>query len=328
MPRPVGRIAGLVLAGLLLAPAAPAAAGEPVRFIALGDLPYPILGNPAPQQTRFDTEIAPAIRAAAPPFVIHYGDFKGGGERCGDALIAKRHDEIVNLIDGPVFYTPGDNDWTDCDRDGMSELERLDHLRRVFFAARPTLGDDWHYARQPNFPENARWRRGDVVFATVHLVGTNNGRDSIHADDVDLALALVEARDQADRVWLEAAFAAAEATAAGAVVVATQADVTKIDAEMPCGPDRRTNCDGFAGFRAELTRLAGSFGKPVLLLHGDTDPYCLDTGFGGAAAPKLWRLNATGDFAVVDATAITVTADGSPPFAIESLLGRQPPGPC
>jgi hypothetical protein len=37
-----------------------------------------------------------------------------------------------NEIVKPVFYTPGDNDWTDCDRENLkvrqSELERLNAM--------------------------------------------------------------------------------------------------------------------------------------------------------------------------------------------------------
>jgi hypothetical protein len=35
------------------------------------------------------------------------------------------------------MFTPGDNDWTDCDRPSngtFSSLERLDHERKTFFS--------------------------------------------------------------------------------------------------------------------------------------------------------------------------------------------------
>jgi hypothetical protein len=41
------------------------------------------------------------------------------------------------------MLTPGDNDWTDCDRPsngGFNSLERLDHERQVFFSTPFSLG--------------------------------------------------------------------------------------------------------------------------------------------------------------------------------------------
>ena len=205
----------------------------------------------------------------------------------------------------------------------MSELDRLDLVRRLFFAAPLEPPPDWAYARQPMFPENARWTLGGVMFATLHVVGTNNGREEILEDDIGLALSLVEARDQANRVWLAAAFAAADDADANAVIVAIQADVTKAAAGGPCTADNRIDCDAFAAFRAQLTRHAAAFGRPVLLIHGDTNPYCLDKGFGAAAAPRLWRLNAAGDYKVIDATEITLRPDGG--FAVKTLVGGKVP---
>ncbi len=315
----------------LLVSASPTAAGEDLSFIAVGDLPYPDQDDPERQQRRFSDEIVPAIRVALTPFVIHFGDFKGGGESCSDELIAKRHGEIMGLHAGPVFYTPGDNDWTDCDRGRlarpMSELERLDHLRRVFFARPLDLPVDWHHARQPLYPENARWRRDGVVFTTLHIVGTNNGRDKIKQDIEKFAIKRVEARDRANQAWLEAAFTTAQAVNADALVVAIHSDITDVDDPEPCSKDKPSKCDGYAGFRTQLATLAAGFGRPVLLLHGSTGPYCLEQAFAGTA--NLWRLNAAGDTAVVDATLVTVRTGGeTPAFKARTLLGGKAPGAC
>ena len=43
------------------------------------------------------------------------------------------------------MFTPGDNDWTDCDRPsngGFSSLERLDYERKVFFSTPFSLGQE------------------------------------------------------------------------------------------------------------------------------------------------------------------------------------------
>ena len=313
--------------------ASPALGGEAgLSFIAIGDTPYS-----EGEAQRLKDEIPRAIARANPPFVVHYGDFKAGRLTCTDALFVESRDAILGLLPGRVFFTPGDNDWTDCDRahieTPISELNRLDLLRRLFFDKPLDLPDSWNYARQSNFPENARWMKDGVLFVTLHIVGTNNGRQEILLDDVEAALALVEARDQANRVWLQAAFNQAKKDRASAVVVVTQADVTQPDGSGACTAFDRVNCDAFADFRAQLRRHAANFRdrgqprRPVLLIHGDTNPYCLDRQFGGSRAPNLWRLNAWGDFQQpADATAIAVQpANASQPFSVHTLLGHQSP---
>lgn len=317
------RSLSLLFAILTFLPGAVAAEG--FAFLVLSDVPYT-----AAEEVQLRERAAPAIRASDAPFILFLGDFKSGESSCSDVLFSRRRDEIMALHPGRVFYSPGDNDWTDCDRadipEPASELERLDFLRNIFFAAPPDLPAEWRFARQPLFPENMRWHYGGVVFLTLHMVSTDNGRKEILLDDEELALALVDARDRANLLWLEAAFTEAEKIGAGAIVIGAQADVTQHQSDMPCGPHRREGCDAFAAFRLKLRHLAAKFARPVLLVHGDTNPYCLDKAFGGAAAPKLWRLNSTGDFALVDAAEVWVNPnDAAAPFSVISLTEKKPP---
>jgi len=303
-----------------------------LRFIAIGDLPY---SDRETQMLR--GEIAEAITKANPPFVVHYGDFKQGHWNCTDELFIASRDDIFRLRPGRVFFTPGDNDWTDCDRTSIekpvSELERLDFLRRLFFDKPLNLPASWDYARQPNYPENARWMQNGILFATVHIVGTNNGRQEILLDDIEAALALVDARDQANRVWLDKAFTQASQVKANAVVIVTQADVTQPEGSGACTAFNRINCDAFADFRNQLIRHAANFRergkprKPVLLIHGDTNPYCFDKKFGGDTAPNLWRLNAWGDYQQpADANEIVVQPlNLDEPFTARTLIGQKAP---
>jgi hypothetical protein len=328
-------IAGLTLtiALSLFAMPGPAVAADELSFMVFGDAPY---GQD--QIEALETTVAPVIREAPFPFLIHLGDLKGGGEPCTDILVEERYKQLMALHPGRVFYTPGDNEWTDCDRtflaERFSEVWRLDFLRTLIASNPMTLPADWHYATQPEFPENARWTQGGVMFATVHIVSTNNGREEIFLDDIEATLDLVDQRDQANRVWLRAAFDAARQSDAGAVVIATQADVTKHAGTAPCSNLVRISCDGFAVFRDQLLRHAAGFRKPVLLVHGDTTAFCFDKTFGGGTAPKLWRLNAFGDSFgpdwQVNATVISVDPDDTEqPFAATLLMaGAAPGGTC
>ena len=324
-----GSIAGLALTIALSLAAMPrtAAAADGICFLVFGDAPYT-----GTQIEILKETVAPTIQKAGYSFVIHLGDMKSGGESCTDDLIEERYDQLMALHPGRVFYTPGDNEWTDCDRQTLtprfSELERLDHLRKLIRSEPMKLPASWRHATQPGFPENARWTQGEVMFATVHIVGTNNGREQILLDDIETTLDLVDARDRANQVWLTAAFDAARKTNARAVVIATQADVTNLAASAPCRDVVRIRCDAFAAFRDQLLRHAAGFKKPVLLIHGDTNPFCLDKTIGGDTAPLLWRLNALGDYSEVDATAITVQFDNHEnPFAIMPLMTGASVGP-
>jgi hypothetical protein len=315
------RCAAAVVAGLAGSPAA--AAGE---AILIGDLPY----SPEQEEVLVQT-IAPAVAASDIPLVIHLGDFKGGSEACGDALMQARRDQIHALKPGRVVFTPGDNDWTDCDRDGtglpMREYDRLDRLRVLFFSPAPEVPEGWGLERQPGYPENARWMLDGVVYATVHVVGTNDGRAQIYLDDPDAALARVAAREAANIAWLGAAAEAARETGADALVIAGQADVTEPWGSGPCTRDP-VDCDAFADLRRAMADAAQAFGGPTLYVHGDSDPYCLDTGFGGEAAPNLQRLNSAGDYAVIDAVRLTIDPDSITPFRAETLVGGVAAGAC
>ncbi len=324
-------IGGLALTIVLSLAAMPSTtvAAEELRFLVFGDAPYTKTQRDVLKKT-----VAPAIGGDdGASFLIHVGDFKAGKESCTKILIDTRYEQLMDLRPGRVFYTPGDNEWTDCDRPKLepplSELKQLDYLRNLISSRPMQLPASWHHATQPNFPENARWTQGNVIFATVHMVSTNNGREQILLDDVETTLDLVDARDQANRVWLKAAFDAAGEFDSGAVVIATQANVTKSAGSAPCNDSLRIKCDAFAAFRVQLLRHAAGFGKPVLLVHGDTHPFCLDKNFGGDSAPKLWRLNALGDGTEVDATVITVQLDNEDqPFKIEPLTTNEPLKKC
>ena len=203
----IGATAGLALTLALSLAAMPTGAAADVRFIVFGDAPYlskppegrhkrdPFKGKYA-QNTLLEDKIAPAIQSAAHPFLIHLGDMKDGAESCTNALIRERYNQLMALHPGRVFHTPGDNDWTDCDRQWLdepySEIRRLEFLRTLITSNSMTLPADWHYAIQPEFPENARWTHGGVMFATVPIVGTNNGREEFGEDDPETVRRLVD----------------------------------------------------------------------------------------------------------------------------------------
>ncbi|MBL4739804.1 MAG: hypothetical protein JKY12_02355 [Sneathiella sp.] len=284
-------------------------------FNVISDIPYN-----REQEELLVQEIIPALRSSDAPFTIHLGDFKAGDTVCSDSLFRKRQVQISQMHLKYVIYTPGDNEWTDCDRGGDSEIERLAKIREMFFTNLPSFPDSWTPTRQEGFPENFRWIYKNVAFSTVHIVGTNNGRIQIKEDDIDEALQLVDARDKANQTWTDTLFKAAANQNAKAVLIALQADLSNSRYEGECTPEKPRICDGYFLVKKQLIQAAKDFKKPILILHGDTGPYCMDKKFGGADAPNLWRFNSGGDYRLLDAVKITVSPDDSlTPFSMESL---------
>jgi hypothetical protein len=182
-----------------------------------------------------------SINEADPVFTVHDGDIWRGGTPCNDDRLR----QVKSFLDGfrTLVYTPGDNEWQDCPQgpDG-----RLAAIRQTFFSSGQSGG--WspiQQRRQVGTPENARWEWGNVVFATLNVPGPGGGGPTT----------------QADLGWLDNTFDRARDIKAPAVMVIWQDDPT--DGSSP-------------ELVAKLKQRAAAFGKPVMLVHGDTHRYKLD----------------------------------------------------
>jgi hypothetical protein len=252
-------------AGMLLTVPAGAQTGERFEFVVMGDMPYELPADFA----RFD-RVLRASESSGPAFLVHVGDIKSGQTVCSDA-----HFETVfgmfEAVAAPVIYTPGDNEWTDCHRPsngGMDPLERLAKLRQIFFRDSNSLGRTrlplLRQSADPSlarYVENARWSMRGVVFASIHVVGSNNNRLRGGAEYSE--------RNAANLAWIRAAFAEAERTAARGLVLFAHANPAFGRADS----DPRSGFQDFLRLLAEATE---AFGKPVVLVHGDTHTYRVD----------------------------------------------------
>jgi hypothetical protein len=314
----------------------PEASPVPTSFAAYGDMPYRVkLPDGRTDEQVLIQDIAPEIRRRGDiPFVIHVGDVGRPEFACNDAWLEQTRLFWKNDLVKPVFYTPGDNEWTDCDREGLaartSELGRLDAIRRIFFGQARNLAPEWRYEEQSGQPENGTWWHRRVRFVTQHLVSKDNGRRQVLLDDPRLAIRLADERDSHNRIWLDHAFEMARESDTAAVVVAMQLDPFgapdgKVDALSRC-----LDKPAYREFCSHLQNLAAKLGKPVLLIHGDTNAYCLDQPFSVAEAPRLWRLNAPGDYSVIDVAVISFDpANSGTPFKVTGLLsGKNAPQVC
>jgi len=312
----------LFLAGLaaLLTTLGPAAgADRPLRIVAIGDAPYRIPSDDA----RFAQLIA-AVNRSAPDLVLHVGDIKDGDSPCSDATFERIRGHF-ETVDAPLLYTPGDNEWTDCHRAGMDPVERLAALRRLFFATPGSLGRrTLALTRQSeapaalSYPENVRVVLSDVVVVTAHVVGSNNNRRRGQPE----ALAEHRNRDAATAAWIRTGFTVARDTGARALVLAFHADPFTQGSGIPNDANR----SGFAATLMALADGAAAFGRPVLVIHGDSHQYRFDRPFRDASGRPLanvTRLEVYGA-PTVAAVTVTVTPGAEEPFRAQALWGDLP----
>jgi len=306
--------------------AAPNAAGGNnghTTYAVIGDFPYgPVKRAELPRLVD-QINADPTIER-----VIHLGDIKAGtNSDCSDAYFADIRQQFDRFVD-PLVYTPGDNEWTDCHvfskNNGLyTPTERLIKLRQVFFpVVGQTLGinaaDVISQAQvdpaNSQYVENVMWTKGDVVFATLNITGSND-------DVVPWGLPLPAnaanypsqaqeraTRRQANRDWINRAFA--RATQAKAVVVALQADMW----------DATSALDAFDDLVNQIGNLAAQFGKPVLLLEGDSHVFRIDRPFTPASplfglhpntpvAPNVTRLVVNGSSSSTEYVRLSINAE-------------------
>jgi hypothetical protein len=218
-------------------------------------------------------------------FVIHDGDIKNGSTVCSDEMYRARLGSFNN-IEHPLIYTPGDNEWTDCHRannGSYDPLERLELLRRTFFSDSDSLGKkkirlsrQSEEPRSAKFVENAIWSEGAVVFATVHVVGSNNNLGRNAANDVEY-----RERNAANLVWINTAFSLARDGGFDAIMLIIQANP---NFELAPTNAERTGFNDTL-YALEINTLV--FGKPVVLVHGDSHYYRLDKPLLGTKSRRM-----------------------------------------
>lgn len=294
-----GRIA-MVLVGLAMACAVPALAdddGEDSYAIGLwGDLPY----SDVQALTGVPNLIAD-MNLQKLAFTVHDGDLKAGNgtagsvtpTTCSDALYEQALG-FFNALRAPAILTPGDNDWTDCDRPsngGFSSRERLDHERKVFFSTLFSLGQRKLRMEVQTDPlclgvngavpcvENRRWSYGGVTYVTLNVQGSCNNLCDTAPDPVEFA-----ARNGANIAWLRESFRFAAARQSAAVMIIAQAnpgwdltDGTRAPLRDPKTlVETDTAPDGYHDYLLALRDEVVAFRKPVAYVHGDSHYHRVD----------------------------------------------------
>ena len=262
-----------------------------------GDLPYsavqadPGVPNLIDDMNRSDIQ-----------FSVHDGNLKAGNgvtgnppsSNCDDALYARALGWF-NSLEKPAIFTPGDNDWTDCDRPsngGYNSRERLDHERQLFFSSDRSLGEHTLKQEVQSTPdclgftgptacvENRRWIFHKVMYVTVNIQGSCDNLCDTAPDPAEHAT-----RQAADIAWINAAFAEAGVQKEiAAIMVIGQADPGFDASDGTRAPLRNprtlaetdSNPDGYQAFLVAFRDDIVAFKKPVVYVHGDSHYFRVD----------------------------------------------------
>jgi len=234
-------------------------------------------------------------------FTAHDGDLKAGSgtpgsatpTTCSDAKYVQA-EGYLNALRAPAAFTPGDNDWTDCDAASngpYNSLERLGHERALFFSTPFTLGQrrlfqavqglttngvDSHclaFKTGTGTPdvngngldpgtynnvacvENRRWTYRGVTYATINVQGSCDNRCKDHPDPTEASV-----REAAGIAWMHETFRIAKLRDSAAIMIIIQADPGFAQDSSQGGPLRDPatlkETDGAAdGFQALLLAL-------------------------------------------------------------------------
>ena len=272
------------------------------EFGVIGDQQYT-----AEDEAKFPNLIS-AMNDANPAFVVHVGDFQGdyNGYKDGDGIWPCTDETMAHLkrmfqtSKHPFIVTPGDNDWTDCHKrkvNPFDPLERLAKVREVFFPSDQSLGQrtiglsqqskDPRYSR---YRENARWTYGDILFVTLHTVGSNNNLGRTGEMDAEYA-----ERNAANLAWMTESFDLAKRAGNKGIVLLTQANPAFENFWVPrrlgqyirvfqdelqkTKPEQLAEIRKKSGYTDMVQTLAAevlNFGKPVLFVHGDSHVFRVD----------------------------------------------------
>jgi hypothetical protein len=275
-----------------------------------GDLPY------SAAQEAGVTRLIEDMNSQKLSFTVHDGDLKAGSNSlCDNALYAKALG-YFSTLEAPAAFTPGDNDWTDCDRPsngGFNSLERLDYERQVFFRTNFSLGQRRLAQSVQTLPlclgvngavpcvENRRWTVGRVTYATLNIQGSCNNLCDSAPDPKEYA-----ARNAANIAWLKETFKVAKERNSAGVMLISQANPGWDLSDPTRAPLRNPRTlvqtdgqpDGFKDFLLVLRDEVSTFRKPVAYVHGDSHYFRIDKPFldtQGRRLENFTRVETFGD---------------------------------
>ena len=343
----------VVLAGLAIAVSATAGNGTPINTGSANEVTLAVYGDAPYATNRTDTaqlEATPAFidSVNADPkvdLVLHVGDIHSGQQLCTEKYDRAVFDLWTRYND-PLIYTPGDNEWSDCNKSGEGgagkdadgnflnfaagdPIANLGLIRSIFFSNPGySLGGrkkqvvtqaeayDPAHPSDAKYVENVMWEQSKVLFVTINLPGGSNNDDDnwFGKPRTDAQTQEILERTGADLRWLDKAFAQAKADGVQGVLIGWQADVW--DPEK--GAAHQANYQPFVKSVADHTL---DLGEPVLMINGDSHVYksgnplqSSDPNYniqpGGYDVPNFHRIVVHGSTFPLEWLRLTVTPGG------------------
>lgn len=312
---------GLFGAAVAIAPAWAQQSGpNAFTFVTIGDMPYKI-----PDDYPKVDRLIGVINAMKPAFTLHVGDIKSGSSPCSDEVFKRAFDQL-QTIEGPLVYTIGDNEWTDChrkDAGGFDPRERLGKIREIFFASPgkslgkapiPVESQGLIDPAHKTFVENTRFVKNQVMVIGVHIPGSNNG---LEAQDPVAAATEFAARNAANLAWIKDSFDKAKTMQAKALVMFIQADFDEGRLANKSLPRE----SGFIGTLNAIEDGMKALKKPMLLIHGDEHYFSVGPLLNARGKPIAGVTNmmswGEGD---IHGVKVTVDPDTSHVFGFSSII--------
>lgn len=283
-----------------------------ISVAVFGDAPYGTTPTDDAEFKAFPAFIAAVNSDPDVSLVLHVGDIHSGKQFCTEAY-DRAVFYLYATFQAPLVYTPGDNEWADChkkaqgggeynpatgntdyvldaagnpvDHERGDPLANLDLVRAIFFAnpgraigARKLLlsqaqAFDAAHPADAKYVENVMWEQSRTLFVTLNIPGGSNNDADIWFKAPTLSARQADEiaqRTGADLRWLDAAFERAKADGVNALVIQTQADMWDLDGKAP------SHIRNYQAFIARIAERTADFGKPVLLLNGDSHVYRSD----------------------------------------------------
>eukprot|EP01026_Neomeris_dumetosa_P051781 TRINITY_DN4561_c0_g1_i12.p1 TRINITY_DN4561_c0_g1~~TRINITY_DN4561_c0_g1_i12.p1 ORF type:complete len:961 (-),score=121.76 TRINITY_DN4561_c0_g1_i12:1398-4280(-) len=236
-------------------------------------------------------------------FVVNLGDIKSPEMNCSDEYFQFILDAFNN-VQHPLVYVPGDEEWAKCNSESAGAWnphERLDFLRALFFDE-PTMSRGKYPMPvtpqsktvpediieeimagdiEVGLPENVYWIKNNIVFATLHLVGSNNNLMKSDYDTQEVyeeRLLEFKHRNTANLQFIDHVFDVANSEdAPGLVIFFNGNPFNQTSAQMNV-----SNIQIQTGFQDIMNLLRNEtieFGNPVVIVHSDNHQFLLDKPF-------------------------------------------------
>ncbi len=283
--------------------------GGPPKFTVavIGDVPYGTTPTDTTESLLHPGFLAAINGDADVTMVVHVGDIHSGKQFCTEAYNLQIAADWKAALKHPMIYTPGDNEWTDCNKSGEGggtfnattgridfavdsggnlrsyaggdPLANLNLVRAIFFAKpgkdftgaldvhSQAVEFDAAHASDNNYVENVWFEKNGVLFVTINLPGGSNN----DTDPWYAAPSMSPAQAQEVTNRSEANKRWLDAAFQRATANSDFAVVIGLQADM-WDVDGKTaaHLTQYKQFVDKISANAAAFGKPVLLFNGDS----------------------------------------------------------